>query len=106
MGMALGSLFVRKYFDYTSKNDTTVMTSEIQQSFRELLYKTDWIDNQTKRLAAEKVNAIILRIGYPDYVLEPETLNDKYKDVNIDKGKYFENTLEILTHLTRAEQSR
>ncbi|XP_014473238.1 PREDICTED: endothelin-converting enzyme 1-like isoform X4 [Dinoponera quadriceps] len=106
MGMAVGSMFVKKYFDENSKNDTLSMTREIQRSFRELFDKTNWIDGETKRLATEKVNAMSLRIGYPDFILQPHLLNERYKDVIIRPDKYFENTLNILKHLTRLEQDR
>lgn len=106
MGMALGSMFVRKYFDETSKNDTLTMTREIQQSFRELLRITDWIDDKTKKLAAHKVDAMMLRIGYPDFILSKKELDERYKEVKIHPDKYFENILNILHHLTKMEQSR
>ncbi|XP_026752063.2 neprilysin-4-like isoform X2 [Galleria mellonella] len=106
MGMALGSMFVRKYFDEMSKNDTLTMTREIQQSFRELLHLTDWIDDKTKTLAAHKVDAMMLRIGYPDFILNKKELDDRYKEVKIHPDKYFENILNILQHLTKMEQSR
>ncbi|KAG6797942.1 neprilysin-4 isoform X1 [Apis mellifera caucasica] len=106
MGMAVGSMFVKKYFDEKSKNDTLSMTREIQQSFKELLNQTSWIDDETKELATEKVNAMLLRIGYPDFILQPELLNERYKDIVIRPDKYFENTLNILQHLTRVEQDR
>ncbi|XP_011880629.1 PREDICTED: endothelin-converting enzyme 1 [Vollenhovia emeryi] len=106
MDMAVGSMFVKKYFDENSKNDTLSMTREIQRSFRELLDKTSWIDDETKRLASEKVNAMSLRIGYPDFILQSHLLNERYKDVVIRPDKYFENTLNILRHLTRVEQAR
>lgn len=61
------------------------MTREIQQSFKELLNQTSWIDDETKELATEKVNAMLLRIGYPDFILQPELLNERYKDVRIAK---------------------
>ncbi|XP_072931777.1 neprilysin-4-like isoform X2 [Epargyreus clarus] len=106
MGMALGSMFVKKYFDEMSKNDTLKMTREIQQSFRELLHKTDWIDDETKKLAAHKVDTMMLRIGYPDFIINKEELDDRYKEVAIHPDKYFENILNILQHLTKMEQSR
>ncbi|XP_068632118.1 neprilysin-4-like [Battus philenor] len=106
MGMALGSMFVRKYFDETSKNDTLTMTREIQQSFREILHMTDWIDDGTKKLAGHKVNSMMLRIGYPDFILSKKELDDRYKEVKIHPDKYFENILNILQHLTKMEQSR
>lgn len=61
------------------------MTREIQQSFKELLNQTSWIDDETKELATEKVNAMLLRIGYPDFILQPELLNERYKDVSTAK---------------------
>lgn len=61
------------------------MTREIQQSFKELLNQTSWIDDETKELATEKVNAMLLRIGYPDFILQPELLNERYKDVRTAK---------------------
>lgn len=106
MGMALGAMFVRKYFDENSKKDTLEMTHELQQSFRELLNGTDWIDAPTKHLAELKVNVMSLRIGYPDFILSPKELNEKYKYLQIDPDKYFENTLSVLVHLRKTEQSK
>ncbi|XP_023951976.2 neprilysin-4 [Bicyclus anynana] len=106
MGMALGSMFVQKYFDEMSKNDTLTMTREIQQAFRELLHTTDWIDSETKKLAGHKVDSMMLRIGYPDFILNKKELDERYKEVRIHPDKYFENILNILQHLTKMEQSR
>ncbi|XP_046673752.1 neprilysin-4-like isoform X3 [Homalodisca vitripennis] len=105
LGMAVGAMFVRKYFDENSKNDTLIMTKEIQMSFQEILNMTTWIDKDTKFLASEKVDEMMLRIGYPDYILDTEQLTNRYRDVEIQPEKYFENTLNILQHLTRVEQA-
>ncbi|XP_019890443.1 neprilysin-4 isoform X1 [Musca domestica] len=106
MGMALGSMFVRKYFDENSKKDTLKMTHELQQAFREILKTTDWLDPQTKLLAEQKVNAMSLKIGYPDFILNTVELNEKYAGIEIDPSKYFENTLNVLLHTTRTEQNK
>lgn len=105
MGMAMGSMFVRKYFDENSKNDTLIMTKEIKQSFQELLAATDWIDQDTKRLAAQKADVMMLRIGYPDFILDTKELDKRYQNVTIHPERYFENILNILQHLTRTEQA-
>ncbi|KAL1402566.1 hypothetical protein pipiens_006032 [Culex pipiens pipiens] len=106
MGMAVGAMFVRKYFDENSKRDTLAMTHELQQSFREILNETDWLDTPTKRLAEMKVNAMSLRIGYPDFILSHKELNEKYADLEIAPDKYFENTLRILSHIRRTDQNK
>lgn len=61
---------------------TVEMTKEIMQSFRELLSETDWLDEETKNMAAQKLNAMTLRIGYPDFILNRQLLNERYKDVS------------------------
>lgn len=58
------------------------MTKEIQSSFQEILNLTNWIDEDTKALASEKVDEMMLRIGYPDYILDTEQLTNRYRDVS------------------------
>lgn len=106
MGMAVGAMFVRKYFDEKSKLDTMAMTHELQDSFRTILNETEWIDESTKVLAEMKVNGMSLKIGYPDYILNEEELNAKYEDLEIHRDRYFENILNVLQHLTRSEQKK
>lgn len=57
------------------------MTHEIQRSFRELLNQSSWLDPQTKLVASEKVEAMQLRIGYPDFILRGPDLDERYRDV-------------------------
>lgn len=106
MGMATGSLFVRKYFDENSKYDTIAIVHELQQSFRDILSETDWIDASTKLLALQKVNAMSLKIGYPDFILSHHKLDEKYAELHIHAEKYFENTLNVLKFLSREEQKK
>lgn len=106
MGMAVGAMFVRKYFDEKSKLDTMAMTHELQDSFRTILNETEWIDESTKVLAEMKVNGMSLKIGYPDYILNEEELDAKYEDLDIHPEHYFENILNVLQHLTRTEQKK
>lgn len=106
LGMAVGSMFVRKYFDELSKQDTLTMTHELQEAFLEILNGTKWIDNSTKVLAADKVNAMSLRIGYPDYILDQVDLDEKYSGLEIHPEKYFENSLNVLRYMTKYEHDK
>lgn len=106
MGMATGALFVKKYFDETSKRDTVAMVHALQDGFRQILEKTDWIDGRTKKLAKQKLASMSLKIGYPDYILSQAKLDERYIDLNIHPDKYFENTLNVLQYLSREEQKK
>uniref|UniRef100_A0A182XVN2 Uncharacterized protein n=1 Tax=Anopheles stephensi TaxID=30069 RepID=A0A182XVN2_ANOST len=106
MGMAVGAMFVRRYFDENSKRDTLTMTHELQEAFREILDRTSWIDAPTRRLAEQKVNAMSLRIGYPDFILDTSQLNARYATLQIHPDRYFENTLNVLSHIRRTDQEK
>lgn len=104
--MAVGALFVRKYFDEKSKQDMTTMVKELQTSFREILSETDWIDGSTRRLALKKLESMSLKIGYPDFILSRNKLDEKYANLHIHPDKYFENTLNVLKFLNQEEQKK
>lgn len=106
MGMAVGAMFVQKYFDETSKRDTLSMAQELQATFRGIINETDWLDDRTKRLADVKLSRMTLNIGYPDFILNQTALNAQYADLHIQPGKYFENILNVLLHVTRSDQKK
>ncbi|XP_015836432.2 neprilysin-4 isoform X2 [Tribolium castaneum] len=106
MGMALGSLFVKKYFDENSKNDTLEMTKQLQEAFRLILKENKWLGDDTKDYARMKIDKMNLKIGYPDFLLDQDELSEKYYDVDAHPDYFFENTLSILRHLTRIEQRK
>lgn len=96
LGMAVGSLFVEKYFDESSKNDTMKMTIQLQQAFKNMLTSLEWLDVDTKILAKNKIDAMRLKIGYPDFILNKDELTERYSDVVSHPDFYFENMLSIL----------
>ncbi|XP_068917634.1 neprilysin-4 isoform X1 [Tenebrio molitor] len=106
MGMALGSLFVKKYFDENSKNDTLEMTKRLQEAFRLILKENKWLGDHTKDYARMKIDKMNLKIGYPNFLLNEDELSERYDDVEAHPDYFFENTLSILRHLTRIEQTK
>ena len=61
---------------------TLNMTHDIMLSFKDILSSAEWIGEKTKMLAHDKVDAMILRIGYPDFILSDDELNEYYKKVS------------------------
>ena len=83
------------------------MVRELQKSFREILNDDiDWIDDETKKLAEEKLNSMSLKIGYPDFILTRHKLDEKFATLHIHPDKYFENTLNVLKYLNNEEQKK
>ncbi|XP_070561877.1 neprilysin-1-like isoform X2 [Ptychodera flava] len=95
LGMAVGALFIKDNFNEESKETALEMISDIRESFRTMLREIDWMDERTKVVAEEKADAIIERIGYPDYLLDPEVMNEEYKAVSMTPTNFFKNMLAI-----------
>ncbi|HXS58629.1 MAG TPA: M13 family metallopeptidase [Hanamia sp.] len=84
LGQALGQLYVKKYFTEAAKKRMLDLVNNLQKAFEVRITKLDWMSDSTKQKAKEKLFAITKKIGYPDKWRE-------YNNVNIVKGKYFEN---------------
>lgn len=82
MGFALGSLFVRRVFHGNSKERAEEMIFSIRNAFKDNLPNLVWMDDRTRQLAKEKADHINQMIGFPDFILNPEKLNDKYEGVS------------------------
>jgi membrane metallo-endopeptidase-like protein 1 len=53
------------------------------------------MDQETRVKAKEKAEVIDNMIGFPDYILDPEQLDNEYKSLEIQNDTYFDNTLRI-----------
>lgn len=90
LGEALGQLYVKKYFSEDAKKRMLVLVNNLQKAYATRIDKLEWMSNDTKVKAKEKLFAITKKIGYPD----------KWKDyskVHIAKNSYFENVVSAST---------
>jgi len=105
LGMSVGSLFVRKYFDGQSKQDMLYLTSEIQKQFQNIVEEVDWLSAATKETARNKLDALIHNIGYPDLVLNDTELSTEIEGLDYAEDEFFENVLKNLNGRTIKEMS-
>jgi endothelin-converting enzyme len=68
LGWILSRFYVEKAFSAAAKDLGDQIVSDIKQQFISRLADLDWMDEEVKKLAADKVNAIIQKIGYPTKV--------------------------------------
>lgn len=84
LGEALGQLYVEKYFPAESKEKMVKLVENLRKAFAERIKRLDWMSDETKEKALEKLKAITVKVGYPD----------KWKDyskLQIIPDNYFEN---------------
>ncbi|XP_008209638.1 endothelin-converting enzyme homolog isoform X1 [Nasonia vitripennis] len=95
MGFAIGAMFVREVFHGKSKPMAEKMINEIRTAFTKNLKNLDWMDAETRKSAEEKANAITDMIGFPDFILNPTELDERYQDLSIKPNEYFFNNIRV-----------
>lgn len=95
MGFALGAMFVRQKFHSVSKQLAEEMITDIRRAFIDNTKQLAWMDEETRRLAEEKADAIRRMIGYPYNILDADYLNEKYGELEINEEQYFENNIRL-----------
>ncbi len=86
LGEALGQLYVKKYFSEAAKKRMVELVNNVQLAYATRIDNLEWMSDDTKVKAKEKLSAITKKIGYPDRWKE-------YNNVNISRGAYFENIM-------------
>lgn len=85
LGEAIGELYVEEYFPESSKTYMIGLVENLRNALGKHIMHLPWMSDDTKLQAIKKLNAITVKIGYPD----------KWKDyskLNIDPSlSYWEN---------------
>ena len=88
MGQALGKIYVEKYFPASSKERMVTLVKNLQKALSERIDEQDWMSQETKKNAQEKLGTFYVKIGYPDKW-------DDISGLSIDPEKsYYDNMLE------------
>ena len=86
VGDALGQMYVAKYFPPEAKKKADELVSNLMAVYNDRIQKLDWMSDETKKKALEKLSTIQRKIGYPD----------KWKDyagLSIDRSSFYQNIL-------------
>ncbi|MCI9086024.1 MAG: peptidase [Clostridia bacterium] len=87
----IGEMYAERYFSEKAKEDVEKMVQDIISVYRERLSNNDWMSEETKEKAINKLNNIKVKIGYPD------TWKTELDEVEIrsvkEGGSYFENII-------------
>ena len=85
LGEAVGQMYVAKYFPEENKARMLALVKNLQKALGIRIQNLTWMSDETKAKALEKLNAITIKIGYPD------TWRD-YSKLEIDpKDTYYAN---------------
>ncbi|XP_066494010.1 endothelin-converting enzyme 1 isoform X2 [Tiliqua scincoides] len=107
LGFALGAMFVRATFAEDSKTVAEEMITEIKMAFEESLRGLRWMDEETRRAAWEKADAIYDMIGYPKFITDAKELDKIFSDYD-PTSDFYENVMQFFNFSARvaADQLR
>lgn len=86
LGELIGQVYVAEYLPKGTKEKMIEIANAVKSIFAERIKKLDWMSDVTKEKAVTKLNAVIMKIGYPD----------KWKDLSalqIDRSSYLKNAI-------------
>ncbi|GGD53417.1 M13 family metallopeptidase [Lacimicrobium alkaliphilum] len=66
LGFAIGKVYVDRYFPETSKKQMAELVENLRTALGERIRNLDWMGEDTKKNALEKLQAFRPKIGYPD----------------------------------------
>jgi len=84
LGEAIGELYVAKYFPPQAKIKMLTLVNNLKLSLEGRIQNLEWMSDSTKVKALEKLDSMIVKIGYPD----------KWRNYNlleIGNSSFFEN---------------
>lgn len=84
LGDLLGQLYVSKYFKPEAKARMQELVKNLETTFADRIKRLDWMSDETKVKALEKLNAFTKKIGYPDVWKD-------YSSIRIDRADFVGN---------------
>ncbi|MCR5709384.1 MAG: M13 family metallopeptidase, partial [Bacteroidales bacterium] len=79
MSDAVGQMYVEKYFPAAAKEEMLELVGNLQKSLGERIKAQEWMTEETKAKALDKLAAFTVKVGYPDkwddltpLVIDPE----------------------------------
>jgi putative endopeptidase len=88
LGELIGQVYVAEYLPKGTKEKLLEIGNAIKAVFAERIQKLDWMSAPTKQKALKKLDAVDMKIGYPD----------KWKDLSsmsIERSSYVRNVMSV-----------
>ena len=98
-GYALAEAYVKTFDGESIKNKTEGMIKDIKSSFVEDLQTLSWLDDQTEKLAEEKVVSMGQKVGAPDEWRD-------YSSLKINETNYYQNSVQLSQFESRRDLSK
>ncbi|CAG2169814.1 unnamed protein product [Oppiella nova] len=80
----VSALYVQEHFNSASKAKAEEMIANIKNEFYEILDEIEWMDPETRADAKTKAAVMEQHIGFPDYLMDQDKLNEEYEHLHFE----------------------
>ena len=97
MGEALGKMYVERHFPPAAKQQMDELVGFLMEAYRESIQSLDWMSEETKLRALEKLEKFTPKVGYPDQWRDYSALEVNPDDLlaNLEAASSFEMAREL-----------
>ncbi|GLY28057.1 M13-type metalloendopeptidase [Kineosporia sp. NBRC 101731] len=97
LGEAVGKLYVDEHFSPTAKARMVELVANLVEAYRQSIVKLDWMSEETRGRALEKLDSFTPKIGYPDAWRDYSSLEIRAGDLvgNVRRAGDYEIAREI-----------
>ncbi|MFC5929872.1 peptidase M13 [Cryobacterium melibiosiphilum] len=97
LGEAVGRIYVERHFKPTAKESMDVLVGHLVEAYRQSIHELDWMTEETRGRALEKLEKFTPKIGYPvkwrDYSSLPIVADDLLANVQATNDYEFHREL-------------
>lgn len=86
LGEAVGQMYVEKYFPAEAKHRMITLVDNLKKALGERIDALEWMSEQTKAKAQQKLSTFYVKVGYPDKWRD-------YSSLEIAEDSYFANMI-------------
>lgn len=84
LGEGLGRLYVERYFPAAAKERMVKLVKNLQEALSDRISAQDWMSEETKKVALDKLATFYVKVGYPDKWRD-------YSGLSIEDDSYWAN---------------
>ncbi len=99
LGEALGQAYVQKEFPPEAKAQALELVKYVKATLRSDMETLTWMSPATKAKATEKLDAFVIKIGYPDKWRD-------YSSLDVIKGPYVQNVIAANTYASKYDYAK
>lgn len=96
MREGLSALFIKNHFGEENRRTASEIATYVKMAMVESMGNSmHWMSEDTRKIAIQKLEETVFKMGYPDYMLNESILNQLYSVVSITPDDYLGNLMNM-----------